>query len=63
MTAAEAIRAATSAAAAAFGLDDRGRVAEGLRADLLLIDTDPVADPAGIRQPASVWVAGISKDH
>jgi imidazolonepropionase-like amidohydrolase len=62
MTAAEALRAATSAAAAAFGLDDRGRLAEGLRADLLLVDGDPVANPAGIRQPAGVWVAGRPSD-
>jgi imidazolonepropionase-like amidohydrolase len=58
MTTAEAVRAATSAAAAAFGLDDRGRVAEGLRADLLLVDGDPVANPASVRQPVAIWVAG-----
>lgn len=59
MTAAEALRAATSAAAAAFGLDDRGRLAEGMRADLLLlVDADPFTDPTKIRHPVTVWVAG-----
>ena len=37
LTAAEAITATTSAAAALFGLDDRGRIAPGMRADLILL--------------------------
>jgi dihydroorotase-like cyclic amidohydrolase len=36
---AAALRAATPARR--FSLDDRGRIAEGLRADLLLVDGDP----------------------
>lgn len=36
----DVLKAATSAPADVFGLDDRGRVAEGLRADLLLVDAD-----------------------
>src|SRR5699024_4814517 len=44
MSRAEALRAATSAAADALGLRDRGRVVEGARADLLLIDGDPLTD-------------------
>lgn len=35
------LRAATATTARRFGLADRGRIAEGLRADLLLVDGDP----------------------
>src|SRR5699024_6511283 len=51
MSRAEALRAATSAAADALGLRDRGRVGEGARADLL-------TDLDALRSPAEVWVAG-----
>src|SRR5699024_5318081 len=54
----EAIRAATSAAADALGLRGRGRVVEGARADLLLVDGDPLTDLDALRSPAEVWVAG-----
>src|SRR5699024_9997200 len=54
----EAIRAATSAAADALGLRDRGRVVEGARADLLLVDGDPLTDLDALRSPAEVWLAG-----
>lgn len=40
-----AIRGATAGSAAALGLDDRGTVEVGRRADLLVIDGDPSADP------------------
>lgn len=36
----EALRAATRGAAKAMGLTDRGRLAKGLKADLLILDTD-----------------------
>ena len=58
MSRAEALRAATSAAADALGLRDRGRVVEGARADLLLVDGDPLTDLDALRSPAEVWVAG-----
>lgn len=54
----EALRAATSAPARRFGLADRGLIAEGLRADLLLVDGDPttrITDTLNIRQ---VWRRG-----
>lgn len=48
-----------------FGLEDRGRIAPGKRADLLLIDMDAVADHATYLDPVrfpegfvSVWVNG-----
>ncbi|WP_166969934.1 amidohydrolase family protein [Brevibacterium atlanticum] len=58
MTSAEAIRAATSAAADAFGLGDRGRIVEGGRADLVLVHGDPVADLSVLSTPAEVVVGG-----
>jgi imidazolonepropionase-like amidohydrolase len=55
----EALRAATATPARRFGLNDRGRVAPGARADLLLVDGDPtthINDTLSIR---AVWRRGI----
>ena len=41
---AEALRGATSLAADTFGLTDRGVIALGHRADLVLVDGDPTRD-------------------
>jgi imidazolonepropionase-like amidohydrolase len=46
-----AIRAATAGSAAALGLDDRGTIEVGRRADLLLVDGDPLADPTVLVDP------------
>ncbi|MEJ8280892.1 amidohydrolase family protein [Pseudonocardia spirodelae] len=54
----EVLRAATSLPARCFGLDDRGRVAPGLRADLLLVDGDPGAGVGATRGVRRVWVGG-----
>jgi imidazolonepropionase-like amidohydrolase len=46
----EALASATGVAAAACGLAGRtGRLRPGLDADLLLVDGDPLADPAALR--------------
>lgn len=55
---AQALAAATSVPARRFGLADRGRIAPGLRADLLLVDGDPAADIAASRAIAGVWKNG-----
>ncbi|XVU27731.1 amidohydrolase family protein [Actinoplanes sp. CA-054009] len=55
---AEALRAATSLAARHFGLTDRGAVRPGLRADLLLIDGDPLSDITATRRIRRIWSAG-----
>lgn len=55
----EALAAATSAVADRFGLADRGRVAPGLRADLLLVDGDPVRDMSALGNVTAVWRRGI----
>jgi len=54
----EALRGATVLCAQTFGLDDRGVIEPGKRADLLLIDGDPVADISATRNIAGVWIAG-----
>jgi len=54
----EALAAATSRTARLFGLEDRGRVAPGLRADLLLVAGDPSTDPRATRDILGVWKAG-----
>jgi len=59
LTPVEALRAATATAAAYFGLDDRGVIEPGKRADLVLIDGDPVQDINAIRNVAAVWCAGV----
>ena len=59
LTPAEALRTATENTAAAFGLDDRGRIAPGLRADLVLVRGDPTADIAATRDIERVWKAGV----
>ena len=58
LTPAEALHAATGAAADRFGLPDRGRIAPGLRADLLLVDGDPMADITATRAILAVRLAG-----
>lgn len=59
LTPADALSAATSVASDHFDLDDRGRIAPGLRADLVLLGADPTADIAATRLIRGVWIAGI----
>ena len=58
MTSTEALRAATSSAAALLGLDDVGTLAEGKQADLILLTADPTADVAATRSIEAVFVGG-----
>jgi imidazolonepropionase-like amidohydrolase len=60
LTPVEALTAATSTPAAAFSLGDRGRVAPGLRADLLLVDGDPTRDIAATRAINTIWKGGVA---
>lgn len=55
----QALRAATALPARRFGLTDRGRVAPGLRADLVLVDGDPTADVGTTLNLRAVWRAGV----
>jgi imidazolonepropionase-like amidohydrolase len=54
----EAMGAATSAPADKFGLDDRGRIAEGFLADLLLVEGRPDREIADTKKIVTVWKAG-----
>jgi hypothetical protein len=63
MTPVEALTAATSTPAAAFHLDDRGRIAPGKRADLLLVKGDPTTDIKATRDIVSVWKLGVPVDR
>ena len=54
----EALRAATVLPARYFGLTDRGVIAPGMRADLVLLSGDPVADIRATRSIERVWCAG-----
>ena len=58
LTPAQALVAGTSAAADALGLRDRGRIAVGQRADLVLIDGDPLREIAQVKRIARVWIGG-----
>jgi hypothetical protein len=58
-----ALAAATSVPAAIFDLDDRGRIAEGMRADLLLVNGDPSADITATRAIEGVWKGGVRLDR
>ena len=63
LTPTEALTAATATTADVFHLADRGRIAPGLRADLVLIDGDPTADIAVTRKIAGVWKQGRPIDR
>jgi imidazolonepropionase-like amidohydrolase len=58
LTPQQAIALATSGAASALALDDRGLIAPGLRADLAIFDADPTADIANTATIRETWVLG-----
>lgn len=58
-----ALRAATSVPARVFGLEDRGRIAPGLRADLLLVEGDPTTDIRAARNIVGIWKQGVRFDR
>ncbi|MEZ0114439.1 imidazolonepropionase-like amidohydrolase [Catenulispora sp. EB89] len=58
----EALRAATALTAQRFGLADRGRIDQGMRADLLLVDGDPTADVGDSLSVRAVWRQGVRLD-
>lgn len=58
LTPVEALRAATSGPARRFGLADRGRIAPGMRADLVLVAGDPTVDVRATRAIERIWKNG-----
>jgi imidazolonepropionase-like amidohydrolase len=63
LTPSEALAAATSVPAKAFRLDDRGRIAVGKRADLVLVSGDPTKDITATRDIAGIWKGGVPFDR
>ena len=63
LTPVEALTAATSRPARIFSLTDRGRIAPGLRADLVLVDGDPSRDILTTRRIIGVWKRGVEVDR
>ena len=59
LTPAQALRSATSVTARVFGLADRGAVEPGLRADLVLVDGDPLSDICATRTIRRIWCGGV----
>jgi imidazolonepropionase-like amidohydrolase len=59
LTPLEALASATSEPAHAFGFHDRGRIAVGLRADLVLVNGDPTVNIRATRDIVGVWKLGV----
>ena len=55
----EILRGTTSTAADIFGLTDRGTIAVGKRADLVLVEGDPTQDISACQNIKKVWVKGV----
>ncbi|MBC8091513.1 MAG: amidohydrolase family protein [Pseudonocardia sp.] len=58
LTPVQALRTATATPARRFGLTDRGRIAEAMRADLLLVGGDPTTTIDDTLNLQSVWRRG-----
>jgi imidazolonepropionase-like amidohydrolase len=55
----EVLCSATSVPARRFSLADRGRIAPGLCADLLLVDGDPLTNIEDTLNIRAVWHRGV----
>lgn len=63
MTPMQALMAATSVAARQLGIDDAGVVAPGMRADLLILERNPLDDIRNTQSIRSVYLAGEALDR
>lgn len=63
MSPAEALAAATSEPAAVFRLTDRGRIAKGMRADLVLVDGNPTQHIRATRAIVEIWQQGVAVER
>lgn len=59
----QALASATRVAADALGLDDRGRIEPGARADLVVVTGDPASDIHDIENVTAVYLAGAPVDR
>ncbi|KAJ4218858.1 hypothetical protein NW759_008009 [Fusarium solani] len=55
----EVLKAATSLPAKLHNLNDRGVIASGKRADLMLLNSDPLVNMSSTLDIARVWIEGI----
>ena len=58
----QVVTAATSVAASTFRLYDRGAIAIGLRAHLVLLSANPLVDVANTLKITKVFLAGVEFD-
>lgn len=63
LTPIQALAAATSIPARSFKLDDRGKIAPGKRADLVLVEGDPSKDITATRHIVGIWKRGAPVDR
>lgn len=63
LTPVDALASATSLPARCYHHPDRGRIAPGLRADLLLVRGDPTTDILAARDIVAVWKCGTRVDR
>lgn len=63
LTPSETLADATSVPARMFSLDDRGRIAPGMRADLLLVHGNPTKDIRATRDIVAIWKQGLRVDR
>jgi len=63
MSPVEALASATAVPAEAFHMQDRGEIAAGKRADLVLVKGDPTQDITATRGIIAVWKAGLQVDR
>ncbi|KAJ9129800.1 Amidohydrolase [Pleurostoma richardsiae] len=55
----ETLRAATCITASVFKLEDRGMLQAGRRADLILVEGNPLEDISATRRIKKVWIRGL----
>ncbi len=63
LTNSQALAAATSNPAKHFKLADRGQIAPGFRADMILVEGDPTKDVANVARIVGVWKGGFPIDR
>jgi len=63
LTPSQALAAATSTPARLFSLSDRGTITVGKRADLLLVQGDPLVDITATRAIVGIWKGGVKYDR
>ena len=59
----KALTDATSVPAKIFSLNDRGRIEPGLRADLVLVRSDPTVDIGATKNIVAIWKQGVRFDR